>query len=492
SARAGRALLEAVHPLVIPLELLLLENEISLGRFDEASARETSLGGIPAGYRYVRELLGARLELARILKKGDASEEKWLRVESRVLAGLRALDASADVLSAFDRIDLVEQSLDFMISYRMSRRDYLSALAYAETKKQLRLRSRFPGLSSGIQGEAAEEFKGIRDRITGRDRFLRLLNASPALQAGAIAGILPVEIFQRGIPDTAIVIYLVKNGKDILGWTIARQFIEPVRIKDGYDRALLLAERYREAIGVFGSVATVSRDLAALLKPFENYYRGKESVIFIVDNELEQVPFEITGEKRLLDESHRVAYCTSIISALRDYDAIRPRVSLVGKPRGSLYHEIERVAIHQSGIAWGAETALRSGVGHLMVELAYNPLTGALSLGGNAYGDIVKGGSLLYLPSGDALGVVGHSEFALYASVHGARALVINDAAVHDVNNAVFVDIFYRELAAGTQVIAAFERAKQGVRSRRQFSHPAYWAGMRLYLNALDDRRIRP
>lgn len=492
SAKTGRALLEATLPLFFPLELLLLENEISLGRFDEASARASSLGEAPAGFRYVLELLGARLELARILKKKDASEEEWLRVESRVAVGLHAFDESADVLSAFNRIDLVEQSLDFMISYRMSRRDYLSALVYAETKKQLRLRSRFPGIASGIQREAAAEFRGIRDRISGRDRFIQLLNARPALQAGAIAGVVPIEAFQRRIPDTAVVIYLVKNGKDILGWTIARQFIEPVRIKDGYDRALLLTERYREAIGAFGSVAPISRDLAALLKPFENYYRGRESVVFIVDNELEQVPFEITGEKELLDESHRVAYCSSIISALRDYEAIRPRVSLVGGPRGPLYHEIERVALRQSGIAWGAETALRSGVGHFMAELAYNPMTGALSLGGNAYPDVVKGGSIIYLPSGDAFGAVGHSEFALYASMRGARALVINDAAVHDVNNAVFVDIFYRELAAGTEVVVAFERAKQGVRSRRQFSHPAYWAGIRLYLNALDDGRIKP
>ncbi len=492
SAKAGRALLDAAHPLVIPLELLLLENEIALGRFDEASGRASSLGGVPIGYRYVLELLGARLEFARILKKKNASEEEWRRVELRVTGGLQALDASVDVLSAFNRIDLVEQSLDFMISYRMSRRDYLSALVYAETKKQLQLRSRFPGLGSGIKREAAAEFKGIQDRIAGRDRFLRLLNASPALQAGSIAGVVPIETFQRRIPDAAVVIYMVKNGKDVLGWTIARQFIEPVRIKDGYERALLLAERYREAIGVFGSVASVSRDLAAFLKPFENYYRGKESVIFIVDNELEQVPFEITGEKEMLDESHQVAYCSSIISALRDYETILPRVSLVGGRRDLMYLEVERVALRQSGIAWRSETALRSGVGHLMAELAYNPMTGALSLGGVAYADKVKGGSLLYLPSGDAFGVVGHSEFALYASVRGARAVVINDAAVHDVNNAVFVDIFYRELASGTEVIAAFERAKQGVRSRRQFSHPAYWAGMRLYLNTLDDRRIRP
>ncbi|MGV7929986.1 MAG: hypothetical protein AB2L13_13980 [Spirochaetota bacterium] len=492
SAKLGRALLEPAHPLLTPLELLLLENEISLGRFDEASARAASLGRSSAGYRYVLELLGARQELARILKKKDASEEEWRQVETRVIGGLRALDASTDVLSAFNRIDLVEQNLDFMISYRMSRRDYLSALFYAETKKQLQLRSRFPGLASGLPGEARREFEGIRDRIAGRNRFIRLLNEYPALQAGAVAGVVPIESFQRRIPDTAVVIYLVKNGKDILGWTISRQFIEPFRIKDGYDRALLLAERYREAVGTFGSVASVSRDLATLFKPFENYYRGKESVVFIVDNDLEQVPFEIAGEKRMLDETHRVAYCSSIISALRDYEPVRPRVSMIGGPGGPLYQDIERVAMRQSGIAWAAEPVLRTGSGHFMPVLAYNPMAGTLSLGGRAYTDIVKGGSLIYLPAGDAFGVMGQSEFALFASMRGARALVINDAAVHDVNNAVFVDVFYRELAAGTEIGAAFERAKQGVRSRRQFSHPAFWAGIRLYLNALDDGGTGP
>lgn len=489
SAKAGRALVAGKHPLVTRFELLLLENEISLGRFDEASVRVDALGTAGGELRYIAEMLGARLGLARILKKKGASDEEWTVVESRMLEGLGALDETPGVFRVFDRIDLVEQSLDFMISYRMSRRDYLSALVYAENKKQLQLRSRFPDMAAGIPREAVREFGAIRDRIAGRERFIRLLNAHPKLQAGALARTIPLEAFQRRIPENAVVIYLVRNGNDILGWTIARQFIEPVRIEGGYERAISLAERYREAIGSFGGVAAVSRQLAAMLKPFENYYRAKQSVVFIVDGDLEQVPFEIAGEKTMLDETHRVMYCSSILSALRDYDPIRPGLSLVGGAGTALYHDLERVALRQSGIAWSARTVLESGPGHIMAEIVFNPLAGTLSVGGVPFDAVVKRSSLLYLPSGEAFGVMGYSEFARYAGLAGAGALVLNDAAVHDVNNAVFVDIYYREIAAGADITSAFERAKQGVRSKRQFSHPAYWAGIRLYLNGLDEGR---
>lgn len=489
AARAGRELVAGTHPLVARFELLLLENEISLGRFEEASARVNALGTAGGELRYMAELLGARLGLARILRKEGASVEEWAVVESRILEGLRTLDESPGVFRMFDRIDLVEQSLDFLISYRMSRKDYLSALVYAENKKQLQLCARFPDMTAGIPREAVREFGAIRDRIAGRERFIRLLNAHPKLQAGALARTIPLEAFQRRIPENAVVIYLVRNGNDILGWTIARQFIEPVRIEGGYESAIALSERYREAIGSFGGVAAVSRRLAAILKPFENYYRTKQTVDFIVDSDLEQVPFEIAGEKTMLDETHRVVYCSSILSALRDYDRIRPGLTLLEGAGTNLFRDLERVALRQSGIAWSARTVLESGCGHLMADVVLNPLARTVSIGGAPFGDVVKRSTLLYLPSGESFGVMNYSDFTHYAGLGGARAVVIHDAAVHDVNNAVFVDIFYREIAAGAEVSAAFERAKQGVRSRRQFSHPAYWAGIRLYLNVPDEGR---
>jgi len=488
-ARAARALISGEHPLAARLEILLLENEISLGRFGEASARAEALRAKEGELRYVVGLLDARLELARIIKKKQATEEEWAAVESRILEGLGALDANPGVLGQFGLKDLAEQSLDFMISYRMSRGDYLAALVFAENKKQLRLRSRFPGVSARLPRDAVLEFGGIRDRAAGSERFIGLLNANPALQAGALARTIPVEAFQRRIPENAVVLYLVRNGNDILGWTIARQFMEPVRIQGGYGRALELAERYRDATGSFGGVAAVSRELAALLKPFENYYRSRKSVILIVDGDLEQVPFEIAGERNMLGETHSVAYCSSIISALRDYERLRPGLSLIGGKGEALYHDLERVALRQSGIPWSAEKPAGPGIGHLMGDTLYNPLMGTLSIGGAPFGESVGRASLLYLPSGEAFGVMGYSEFALFAGIGGARALVINDAAVHDVNNAVFVDILYRELTSGAGPAAAFEMAKQGVRSRRQFSHPAYWAGIRLYLNAPDEGR---
>ena len=373
-----------------------------------------------------------------------------------------------------------------MISYRMSRRDYLSAPSMPKTRNSCSFVR-----ASRIWPPAYRARRSANRGDTRQDRgegaIYPASNAHPKLQAGALARTIPLEAFQRRIPENAVVIYLVRNGNDILGWTIARQFIEPVRIEGGYERAISLAERYREAIGAFGGVAAVSRQLAAMLKPFENYYRAKQSVVFIVDGDLEQVPFEIAGEKTMLDETHRVMYCSSILSALRDYDPIRPGLSLVGGAGTALYHDLERspsAVRHRVD----ARTVLESGPGISWPRSCSTPSRERFPL--EACRWRCRETVFATLPA-FRRGVRGDGIFGVRA-VRGTcerGALVLNDAAVHDVNNAVFVDIYYREIAAGADITSAFERAKQGVRSKRQFSHPAYWAGIRLYLNGLDEGR---
>lgn len=468
--------------------LLIMENEIALGNAEAALQQAKGIPRDDMGeYGTLFNLLQVRARLAQMVGKGKAAEGDLQEAERLLKGALHSMDTLPPAGSSLGRSDLVEQGMDFLISYRMSRGDTLSALIYAEVKKQLAIQASFPFLlrDMNIPGPALSEFSGMEDRVKDRKRFISLLQEYPQLQVAALAGTIPIEEFQKKIADDAVVIYLVKNEDDIMGWIIARQFMEPLRLKGGYTRIEALRERYGVSVAGLASIAGISRELYSAFKPLERFYRNRKRVIFITDRALEWVPFEIMGEKAMLEDSHDVFYLSSIISALREYAKEKPLVSVLGEPGGITYLEVEKRALGQSGIRFTVEERGTSGYSHLFSPLSYNPVEGMVYAGDRRLPDAVPGGTLLYLPSAEFTGRIGFNDLALLASLQGMRGVIVNNAAVHDINNAVFIDSFYRSVSGGKDILTSFAHAKQSVRERAEHRHPAYWSGVRLYLNGL-------
>ena len=469
--------------------LLLAECEISLGRFDEAAARMDLLEKSAMGdeYLYALFMLKARLETAKVLKKKQATEGEWGQIEKHVRSGLEVLDRSPEGLVKYNRLGLVFQSVDFLISYKMSRGDYLDALVYAEVKKQLSLRAAFPGARQdyAVPDGARKEFKSLKDRLAGGGRFVELLNAYPGLQANALVAMVPAGIFQKKIPDDAVVLYLVRNGNDVLAWVIARQFIEPLRLKDAYRRAAQASLAYRDALATFKNTVAVSRELHSVFGPLERFYRGRGTVILCVDGPLEKVPFEIMGTSSMLEESHRVVYLSSMLSALRNYRAGETRVSLLEAEEDRLYGDLEVMAMKQLGIPLAGVAAIGSNLGHVLPALRYDPMNRRLLVKNRPFTDAVRGASALYFSSVGLSGALSFGDISLYGSLLGVRGAVYNDTDIRDVNGALFVDGYYEALKGGKGLSAAFGSGKTRMREKKRFSYPAYWTGMRLYLNGL-------
>lgn len=490
TARTGEAMAAGEDgDLYVRYQLLLMENEVSDARFSEAEERILKFDtNINDEYLYVFYLLKARNDLGKVYKKKGATEEELKEIELGILRGLDVLDRSPYVLNRFNRIELVCMSIDFLISYKFSRNDYIKALEYAEVKKQLLLRSKFSSLfkANPVPGKIIAEFKGIKDRIKEGDKYVGLLNDHPLLQAGAITGALPVQIFQRQIGDDCVVLYLVRNEADIFAWIISSQSIENARLKEGYLRVRSLEEGYRANISDQKNILDVSRGLYELLRPLENYFKSKKRIVFVTDRELEQVPFEIMGEKDMLDESHAVVYLSSIISSLRHYNNIKPEVSIVDSSRKSVTFDLERVAIRQSGISYGNDTIISNGISHIFASILYNPQRGEFILDGKPLTASNTNGTALYLPGTEFAGLVGYNDLSGFNSMRGVRAIIMNDASIHDINSAFFIDGLYSELRSGGELIDAFRKAKNSIRKRDTYNYPAYWAGIRLYLNSLE------
>jgi hypothetical protein len=256
-------------------------------------------------------------------------------------------------------------------------------------------------------------------------------------------------------------------------------------LRNGFTRVQGILSRYDSASSRRISTIGVSRELSELFKPLERYYTGKDLVIIISDDDLESVPFEIIGRQIVLDESHTIVYLSSILSALRRYNSGNREVSLIDADSREIYHELELVALRETGISFKSSDRIDSGIGHIHSTVLFNPVMGEFFLDEMRYRNLIRAPEIIYLPSAGFVEQRGYNDFTLFSSLRGIRAVVINDARIHDVNNAIFVDTLYGEMVQGKNLIEAFKRAKRSIRDSGRYSHPAYWAGIRLYLNGL-------
>jgi hypothetical protein len=487
-AKRGYTLIDEGDELSVPYQLLLMENEIFLGMIESAQKRGVRIeSGLRDEYRYVLYLLRSNRVRHRILRRKKATDSDLNIYENLVSQAINILDSSPDLLQRFNRIDLIKRGLDFIIRNELSRRNVLKALMYAEVRKQLLIRSKFPGITRAgdLPREAIEEFKGIRRGDGKEKRFVALLRRYPLLQVQATVRTVPIESFQKLVPENAVAFYMVENENDIFTWVIDERRVVFRILRNGFPRVRGIQARYDAALSQHISTIGVSKQLYNLFKPLERYYKGKKMLIIITDDDLETVPFEILGQREMLDETHTVVYLSSILSALRKYNAGNRVVSLLDTDSRGIYHELELVALRESGISYKASQIINSGMGHIHSSILFDQFRGEFFLDGKRYHTVVKTPEIIYLPSAHFIEQRGYNDITLFSSFKGIRAVIINDAMIHDVNNAIFVDTFYREIARGRGFIEAFERAKHSIRDNERYNHPAYWAGIRIYLNGL-------
>ncbi|MBN2041478.1 MAG: PD40 domain-containing protein [Spirochaetes bacterium] len=484
SALAGLALSVNDNELYNKYQLILIEEALYLGKADDADERIKKLESVIKKNKneYVLFFLKARMELLNVLKAGKAGDSQWVKIEKMIQSGLASLDSSPDIISAFDRIDLINEGLEFLISYKMSRNNNLDSLLYAEVKKQINLRSKYTGLAARykLPEDVLNRFKTIKSKKRSME-FVKLLIEYPSLQIKALAGYLPLELFRKKLKEDSIVFYAVKNINDILCCVITRDSVKNIRLKEGYLKAEKILNMYNNDLTV-KNITRVSQKLYELFKPLEIHYVKKNDIIFITDNELEKIPFEIIGSGTILDEVYNVTYIPSILSSFKPGTPVENSVSFADTENRSLINKLELVSVKESGIQYNYRMD-GNGVAHINSEILFDSFKGELYIKGKIYGDMVRG-DFLYVPDFN-LRNVSLNDFILLNYFNGINGAVINNASIHDLNNAEFVSKFYRKLQFTSEIRASFQSAKESLRVNRNFVSPAYWSGIRLYHTAL-------
>ncbi|MCU0821529.1 MAG: hypothetical protein MUC95_03530, partial [Spirochaetes bacterium] len=482
SASAGLSLAEKDEDLLIRYQLLLMEDELFLGKTAEAALREEKIKttGKPE-YLYLLNLLKARIEMLKILGGSKSADTDWATIEKHITASLENIDSSPDVLNKFNRMDLLKESLNILISYKMSRKDIYRALYYNEIKKQLELRSKLPYLAEKdkIPADIIRQFK-----ITSDEKICtQLLKKNPLLQINALAGILPLNSYQKKIPKDAVTIYLGAFENDILGWVITEKDVNGVRIKDGFIKVDDILKKYQDDISRMKSTMDTSKKLYLLLKDLERYYKDKKIIIFITDNELEQIPFEITGETNMLDETHAIIYAPSILSSFLNFNDGNNNVNITGNSNGSVLNSLDLISIKESGIPYSTGKTQPSGISHIQGKISFDTENGYLYIDDSMFFESTGKAGIIYIPDFSIGNKITLNELSNKNSIYGIKATIINDSRIQDVNNAIFINSFYGGIMEKKNIIAAFRQAKEAVRTNKKYSNPCYWAGIRLFFN---------
>jgi len=433
-------------------QLLLLDCETRLAQKERAEKRVTellsdkTLSGVHA---FTLLLLRTRLELNRLATLKIATAEEGRLFEQLFQSAVDRLDSDPGLYGSITSVDLLEEVIDEYINYKMKTGNKTDALLYSDMKKQISARLKYAA--------ATGQLKTIRS--------------------------LPLMDIQKKIPSDAVLICIAKNRKDIFAWIITKAAKNTEIIKEVIPGLTDELARYKENLLSLQNTANTSLTLDRVFTPLKKYYKDKKTIIFITDEFMEQVPFEIMGEKNFLIETHEIYFLPSLATALKNISLNVRSVEIIGNGRDTIFTGVEDIALRESGIPLTSGVTTGSIV-HLFEPVLYDQAGRKLYCENTNFSEIAKRSTGLYLPSLYFTGS-GPGIFSLTNSQLGINFIIFNNSTIHDNNNAWFINSMYSQLSRGDDVRMSFEKAIQSLKDKKEFRHPAYWWGIRLYCNGL-------
>jgi TolB protein len=292
-----------------------------------------------------------------------------------------------------------------------------------------------------------------------------------------------MDLFRSRLGESDVYLFFMKLGDDILILSADRAKYSGSIIPGAAPALSGIMDDYTEALSRLTNTLQVSIKMNELFKPLQEMVKDKKRVIISTDSHLEDVPFELIGERELLDERYSVVYSSTLNFSLAGNDQVFSGVVVAGEDSTKVFKSLETAALKRLGIYKPAVQGQSRPYVHYYHPLTYNYITASILSRGAPFASTLTGAQYaLYLPAVEFYGA-GINDLVILGKGVGAEKIVVNDSYMHDVNNAVFVENYYRNLRKGAGVLKAFEEAKISLKSRRAYKHPAYWAGIRLYLN---------
>jgi hypothetical protein len=409
--------------------LALAEAELYAGSAEKASALLSSMKAVQEDDAYLKDLLSAQIQRLTLIKNPETKNLTLPGYEKYMKSALSRIRVS----NAAVKKDILFSGMDFLVSYYMSGGNTPRALYFEELKKQISI---------------IFETKGVYGKLIDDAR---------------------VSDFRKTIKSDCTVLYVSKNEDDIFVWLIGKDKLNFYRLREGWKTADKTCSAYAGEAGSLKGISRQVREFTALFSPVVKDLKDIKTLYVIPDAYTERIPFEIIGNDIPLAMKLNVFYLQSISDSFGTPYAGKGYLA-VKTESDSMWIETDTAALNRSGIKKSPD-GKNVGVIH-SINAPISLMNDAVRKSGGA-------GVVFFRSSSDTMNGI------KAVSDAGASAVLYANPVIQDVNIPVFAADFY-STAKSTDYKKAFISAQKKMVSRAKYAHPAYWAGLRLYLNGIE------
>lgn len=433
------------------LGLLMISILTATGQYQEAATRAEIMKknetlNLQEKYQFCIQLTLIELDRLRRLKR--ATVDDAAEFERLFASILNMLNDKPSLASGPEMEAMTQNVFDEFINYKMQTGSYNDAHYYNEIKKL--------ALASARNG-------------------LNLLKKGDATAMGSLQSRLPVD---------TVYINISRNRKDLFLWIIDSKDKKALIIPGGFLSAEKIAANFDSMSQGGKDVTSLSKEMQSLFAPVYAALKNKKNIIVCCDSSTEKIPFEITGESRMLCEQYSIVHIASPLLLSRSAAVRTGTVHIISYNDADSRQYIERAAVRESGAPYIVADKAVDGAAHIAESVNFSKSESFFAVeGGRGIEGLVTGATMVYMTAGDLKGA-SVTDLVLASQELCSGEVIVNNAMVRDLNSAEFIESFYSGIFAGSGSAESFRKATDDLRNGR-FRHPSNWMGIRIYMRSL-------
>ncbi|MCL1833673.1 MAG: hypothetical protein FWG49_04140, partial [Leptospirales bacterium] len=430
------------------LELLLMMLYIKSGKYKDAEIKGDIIGkieGLSPDRKYILNSQQSLIELNRLSSLKSATIADAEQFEELFSATVALARHDTELLNRKGYRKITELIFDEFINYKMRTGQHTDAHYYNEMKKIL---------------------------IGSSKCAINLFKYSSAIDMDAI---------QETIPADGIYVNISKIKNDIFVWAAGKESKKESKsafiIENGYTKVTKWINEYNLNLDSGKDLTIVSKELTTILSQVYMLMKDKGVILISADSDSEKIPFEILGGEKFLSDSSSIAYIPSLLVTVADSNFFTTEVYLPESDSSAAAY-LFKVAIKESGIKYNTKNYSKNSIVHLFSKFTYNQNRRNFTFG---YSDIrsLANNFTLFVASSDGLTGVSETDFLVFGRDLNIKAALLNSSRVQDINNAIFLEEFYKNFGNGIAVRESFTLALNKVK-KSKYNHPMNWSGYRL------------
>lgn len=270
--------------------------------------------------------------------------------------------------------------------------------------------------------------------------------------------------------DTAIVVMKIIDTS-LYFWTVTHESIEAGKIENVEKLEPLQAE-FEEKLKAQRSIISISQQMTRFFKPMLDTVSEYPNLLFYGDTG--SIPMELLGEEAILQEEHRIFFLAKLVSTSQSRPSGKPENAVITGASDTIFTDIERTALHQGGYLSNNSdfTVLQSPL-HFQENL--------IMAGKEPLRKITGNYDTVYLSQGN-----GKIDGAFLTRTTKPCVYISGNTAVRDINSGRYLLLLFDALKKGEPLMKATDSALTRLRTTSRFVHPAYWQGIRVYVEDPD------